>query len=487
MNRMPDSDFTESENNLKPPLNPVTLTFRDPDFGRIFSSYATADSLGFVRFSLALAIGLYIAFAFLDPVIMPGMFLEITYIRIVSILFFIGVLYVTTTGWGFDNFQMLMGAVVLFASSGIIGMILLSESTGGNLYYAALILAIIYAHNLLRLRFIFATITTWLVIWIYAIAILWLDTTPFHIYLNNLFFLVSANILGMFASYWLEYYMKAVFWKERMLQIKTNLLEAEYNRKSDELNAARELQLSMLPQSSPKVKDYQFSFSMNPASEVGGDYYDYVIGEGGTVTFAIGDATGHGLRASVVVTAIKLLFSEHAGNTELTEFLKRASRSIHLMGLKKIFLAFAIGRLKGDVLEFAGAGMPSALVFRHKTGRVDEINLKGFPLGSNLKYPYQKTEIVLGPGDMVLLMTDGFPELNNADGKMIGYENVSRIFLQSAAATPARLIHQLNEYAAAWKNGNSQNDDITFFALKRAAKPDIVDQEPSDFAELLNL
>jgi hypothetical protein len=482
---MQGSNLKESEYILKPPLNPVTLTFRDPQTGRIFSSYATTASLGFVRISLALAIGLYIAFAFLDPVIMPGMVMEITYIRIISILFFIGVLYVTTTAWGLENFQMLMGIVVLFASIGIIGMILLSESAGGYLYYAALILAIIYAHNLLRLRFIFATITTWLVIWIYALATLWLDTTPFYIYLNNMFFLVSANILGMFASYWLEYYMKAVFWKEQILIEKTNLLEAEYNRKSDELNAARELQLSMLPQSSPLLKNYQFSFYMNPASEVGGDYYDYVIGDDGTATFAIGDATGHGLRASVVVTAIKLLFSEHAGKTELTEFLRRASRSIHLMGLKKIFLAFAIARLKGDILEFAGAGMPPALVFRHKTGHVEEISLKGFPLGSNLKYPYQKKEIILNPGDMVLLMTDGFPELNNEDGEMIGYENVSRIFLQSAAGTPARLIHQLNEYAAAWINGNSQNDDITFFAIKRAAKPDTIDHEPTDFAETL--
>jgi hypothetical protein len=466
---VPDSVITDRDPDY-PPVSKFTLTFADQSIRKEFEQYATTRSLTFVRVSIALAILLYIAFAFLDPLIMPTMVWKITAIRIMSILFFLGILYLTYTSWGFKNFQFLMCIVVLFASTSIIGMILLSESTGGYLYYAALILAIIYAHNLLRLRFIYATFTTWAVIWFYAIATLLLETTPSYIYLNNMFFLVSANILGMFASYWLEYYMKSVFWKERILDEKTQLLETEYNRKSEELDAARDIQLSLLPQASPHIADYRFSFSMNPASEVGGDYYDYVIGEDGSVTFAIGDATGHGLQASVMVTAIKLLFTEHAGKTELTEFLKRASRSISLMGFRKIFLAFAIGRLHNDTLQFAGAGMPPALVYRQKTGTIDEVSLKGFPLGSSVAYPYQKSETRLEPGDTVLLMTDGFPELHGLNGEMIGYEKVRDLFSASGDLPPDKLIQHLNRFAGSWLNGSPQNDDLTFFAIQRVAK-----------------
>jgi hypothetical protein len=453
-----------------PPVNKFTLTFTDKSIRKIFEQYATTRSLTFVRVSIALAVILYIAFAFLDPLIMPTMVWKISAIRITSILFFLGILYLTYTEWGFKHFQFLMCIVVLFASTGIIGMILLSESSGGYLYYAALILAIIYAHNLLRLRFIYATFTTWAVIWFYAIATLLLETTPLYIYLNNMFFLVSANILGMFASYWLEYYMKSVFCKERNLDEKTRLLETEYNRKTEELDAARDIQLSLLPQASPHISDYRFSFSMHPASEVGGDYYDYVIGEDGAVTFAVGDATGHGLQASVMVTAIKLLFSEHADKTELTEFLKRASRSISLMGFRKIFLAFAIGRLHNDTLEFAGAGMPPALVYRQKSGSIEVISLKGFPLGSSVNYPYQKSQITLEPGDSVLLMTDGFPELNDSNGEMIGYEKSIEILSGLGGLPPDKLIQKLNKFATKWLNGTPQNDDITFFAIQRVAK-----------------
>lgn len=459
-----DCDFNH------PPINRFTLTFGDQSIRKSFEQYATSRSLTFVRVSMALAIFLYIIFAFLDPFITPDMVWKISVIRIVSILFFLGSIYLTYTDWGFKNFQFLMCTVVLFASTGIIGMILLSESTGGYLYYAALILAIIYAHNLLRLRFIYATLTTWTVIFIYAIATQIFETTPSYIYLNNMFFLTSANILGMFASYWLEYYMKSVFWKEQTLDEKTRLLEAEYNRKSEELDAAREIQLSILPQTSPHVTDYLFSFSMKPASEVGGDYYDYVISKDGTVTFAIGDATGHGLQASIIVTAMKLLFSEHARKTELTEFLKRSSHSISLMGFRKIFLAFAIGRLHNDSLQFAGAGMPPALVFRQSSGCIEMISLKGFPLGSRVNFPYQKSEIKLEPGDTVLMMTDGFPELCNRNGEMVGYENINKILSESGGLTPDILIKKMNRYAGDWLNGHPQNDDITFFAIQRVFK-----------------
>lgn len=254
---------------------------------------------------------------------------------------------------------------------------------------------------------------------------------------------------------------------ENRLRERTEELQKEYRRKSRELEDARLMQLNMLPNTFPDNPNYQFSFSMKTASEVGGDYYDYQMTDDQALTFGIGDATGHGLQASVMVTAIKLLFSEHAATTDITEFLTRASHSISLMDFRKIYMAFAIGRLTEFTLELAGAGMPPALIYRAESNTLEKIELKGLPLGSRTSYPYQKIKTTIQPGDAVLLMTDGLPELFNHEGEMLGYDRVSEFFMEVIHKSPKEIIDHLQTTALRWLNGRSQDDDMTFFVFKR--------------------
>ena len=449
------------------PVHPLTLSFKGKKLNKAFEESITKRSLIFVRISLLLAIALFVIFSWLDRLVIPEAISELMGIRIASCLIFVGAIYLTHTEWGLNNFQFMMSMVVLVGGIGIIGMTLVSEATGGYHYYAGLILTIMFAHGLLRIRFIYATLTTWFIIWSYITATIWLDVTPFQIYINNIFFLVSANVMGMFASYWLEYYMKAVFWNESVLNEKNKELKRESVRKSNELEAARRLQLKMLPQKFPYCPDYEFSFSMKAASEVGGDYYDYHRTPEEILTFGIGDATGHGLQASVIVTAMKLLFAEHAVNSELTDFLKQASYSISLMEFRKLYMAFAIGRLNGNTLELAGAGMPPALIYRSKTESIQKIPLKGLPLGSKQVFPYVKNTVDIEPGDAVLFMTDGLAELINHNGDMIGYPGVEQIFAGIAHEDPDSIIEHLYGVSESWLDGIPPNDDMTFFILKR--------------------
>lgn len=458
----------------RPPVYPITLSFKSHELNKAFEKSITKGSITFVRVSLLLAIALYAIFAWLDRLVTPEVVTELMIIRVLSCSMFIGAIYLTYTEWGLKNFQFMISMVVMLAGLGIIGMILVSESIGGYHYYAGLILAIMFAHGLLRIRFIYASLTTWFIIWTYITATIWLETTPFQIYVNNIFFLVSANVMGMFASYWLEYYMKAVFWNEHILNEKSEELRKESIRKSTELEAARIMQLNMLPQIFPYCPNYQFSFSMKAASEVGGDYYDYHRTPDEVLTFGIGDATGHGLQASVIVTAIKLLFSEYAVKTDLVEFLKRASHSISLMDFRTLYMAFAIGRLTENTLELAGAGMPPALIYRYKTKTVEQIPLKGLPLGSKTDFPYSKVTIEIEPGDVILFMTDGLPELLNPDGEMIGYSQIARIFQEVAHLEPESIVKHLHDISDGWLDGQSQNDDMTLFIFKRRLHADQV-------------
>ena len=88
-----------------------------------------------------------------------------------------------------------------------------------------------------------------------------------------------------------------------------NLLEADNQRKTKELEEASKLQLSMLPKNVPDVPDLEIAVYMKTASEVGGDYYDFKYDNNGTLIIAIGDATGHGMKAGTMVATIKGLFT----------------------------------------------------------------------------------------------------------------------------------------------------------------------------------
>ena len=242
-------------------------------------------------------------------------------------------------------------------------------------------------------------------------------------------------------------------------------LQAENERQTQELDAARDLQLSMLPQTLPEHPTVELAAFMETATEVGGDYYDFNLAEDGTLTLAIGDATGHGMKAGTMVTATKSLFANMADEEDLVQVLEKSTRALKRMGLPKLYMALALGRLRDHTLELAGAGMPPALVYQAATQQVEEISLKGVPLGGPA-FSYRKTCVALSPGDTVMLMSDGFPELFNDSREMLGYDRAVSIFAEVAHQSPEEIIEHFKASASTWMNGRAQDDDVTFVVMK---------------------
>lgn len=247
--------------------------------------------------------------------------------------------------------------------------------------------------------------------------------------------------------------------------LERDVLEAENARRTEELEKARHLQLSMLPKTLPELPHVELAAHMQTATEVGGDYYDFHHTDDDTLLFAIGDATGHGLHAGTMVTATKSLFTHLSSETDLVQLVKQATQTIHRIGLPKMYMALALGKLKGHTLELVGAGLPPALLYRAATGVVEEIPLKGMPLGGFVRYPYRAQSVHLEPGDTLLLMTDGFPEHFNPDREMIGYAETASIFQEVASQSPQAIIEHLKATALEWANGPAQDDDITFVVM----------------------
>ena len=147
-------------------------------------------------------------------------------------------------------------------------------------------------------------------------------------------------------------------------------LRVENERQTRELEEARDLQLSMLPKKMPEHPKVSIAASMKTATEVGGDYYDFYVDEENMLTVAIGDATGHGANAGTMVTATKALFNVLARDQDPSLMLKRSSNALRRMGFRKLFMAMALIRIKGETLELAGAGMPPAILYRAANRRM---------------------------------------------------------------------------------------------------------------------
>jgi len=181
---------------------------------------------------------------------------------------------------------------------------------------------------------------------------------------------------------------------------------------------------------------------------------------------AVGDATGHGMKAGTMVTATKSLFNALGRETNLLQIFDRSTRALKEMNLRQLYMALTLAKFEGSRLRLVTAGMPPTLIFRAATGRVDVIRLKGMPLGSFIDFPYREETLDLGPGDTVLFMSDGFPELFNAEGEMLGYDRAVEVFAEVAHQTPEAIIAYLVDLGRSWTNGSPPDDDMTFVAIK---------------------
>jgi serine phosphatase RsbU (regulator of sigma subunit) len=249
-------------------------------------------------------------------------------------------------------------------------------------------------------------------------------------------------------------------------ELARRMLEADNARKTRELEDARQVQLSMLPKEVPKIPRVDIAVRMETATEVGGDYYDFHLDDVGTLTIALGDATGHGVKAGTMVSVTKGLFQEFAALSSFQTIFERFTRAFKLMNLGQLYMALLLVRLKDRTLSASSAGMPPIMIYRAKTGTVERLVTKGMPLGVFSDFPYQTKETPLSTGDVVLLMSDGFLEMFNASDETLDEQRTADLFREAAGQSPSSIIEYLLEKGKEWAAGRPQVDDVTFVVAK---------------------
>ena len=247
---------------------------------------------------------------------------------------------------------------------------------------------------------------------------------------------------------------------------RSQLKQMEDERKQSELDAAKDLQKSMLPKTTPDNKDFSIETFIRSSTEVGGDYYDFFTQEDGSFYSVCGDATGHGTTAGMMVSITKAGLN---GIPSLppNEILNRLNKVVKRVDLGIIRMSLNIVHFKNGTATMANAAMPPIYHYSADKKKMNEIEIINLPLGGLADEEYELAEIDFNEGDLLVQLSDGLPEAPNPGGELIDYQKLFNCIEQNAMKSPKDVVESLVAMAEEWLDGNINPDDITIVATKK--------------------
>lgn len=246
---------------------------------------------------------------------------------------------------------------------------------------------------------------------------------------------------------------------------------AEKQRALTELQTARDMQMGLLPNMDPIVKGFDISGICIPASEVGGDFYDYVWldGKQTKLGIALADVSGKAMKAAMTaVMTSGMLYSEAAKSTSPREILARINRPLYLRSDRRVFtaLSFSVLDTKSRKLTYSSAGQSQPILIRN--GALSYLKTEGvrLPLGIKEELKYQDFSVKLRKGDTVVFYTDGVPEAMNNENKFYGFERFEELLKQHQSQGAKELKDRVVFDVQAFAGKTEQPDDMTVVVVK---------------------
>lgn len=233
-----------------------------------------------------------------------------------------------------------------------------------------------------------------------------------------------------------------------------------------ELTRAGAIQARLLPREAPASRMLDCAAASLSCEAVGGDYYDFVQGDGAALTLAVGDAAGKGVPAALMGTWAQACFRSHARlGAAPAAVLEALNRELVAMEQPDAFVALLCARVEPERarFSFANAGLPPPLLVR-RDGTVEELAGGGVLLGVTPHARYGDLEVALEDGELVLLYTDGLTEARRGD-ELFGTWRVMERLARDASGPASGLVHALIEEARAFSD--KPLDDITIVALRQ--------------------
>ncbi len=248
-------------------------------------------------------------------------------------------------------------------------------------------------------------------------------------------------------------------------------LSSRHEALERELEMAARVQKNLLPGNFPEIEGYRFANLYQPSAEIGGDFFDVTESDGGVVLL-VSDVIGHGVQAALSTMLLKGVFRDAVAQTQdpvaLLEDMNRRLHAVMPTGMYAAAATFAI-QAGNEKIGFANAGLPYPFVLR-RAGRLDEIVLSGPPLGlfESDVIPFESRTIVAGPGDVLLVGSDGIGSIDNGEGALFEDTELRSVLTGLAGRDGEAVIQETMKKALAFGKEAPLPDDVNLVAVTRS-------------------
>lgn len=249
---------------------------------------------------------------------------------------------------------------------------------------------------------------------------------------------------------------------------------AHRERLARELEIAREVQERMFPQDAPATAGVDYAGRCRPAATIGGDYYDFLPLPDGRLGFAIGDVTGKGIPAALLMASLRAslrgLAITHSGT--IAEMMSNLNLVIYEASPVDRFatLFYGVFDPASRAFTYVNAGHNAPILLRNGSGELVRLAEGGLMVGGFRSAQYQQATVTLETGDTMVMFTDGISEARNAAGEEFGDQRLIHSIREGAAFPAAALLDRILCAVESFSAGARQYDDITLVVVRAAVR-----------------
>ena len=245
----------------------------------------------------------------------------------------------------------------------------------------------------------------------------------------------------------------------------------ERERVEQELQVAQSIQQASLPEEVPELEGWEITPHYRPSREVGGDFYDFFELPNGRLGIVVGDATGKGVPAALVMASARSMLRAVAqAFNSPGEVLRRVNETLFADVPPNMFVTcfYAILDPESASLSYANAGHDLPYLHRNSSGEAEEMRARGMPLGLMPAMGYEEKQTMLEAGETALFYSDGLVEAHDPKGEMFGFPRLQSLVAKygEERSLGETLLEELYSFVG---EGWEQEDDITLLTLKRSA------------------
>jgi len=243
----------------------------------------------------------------------------------------------------------------------------------------------------------------------------------------------------------------------------------ELERKEFEIETARKIQQSFLPDTAPSLKGFELAALTLPALQVGGDFYDFIPVAGDRQGIVIADVSGKGVPAALFMGLSQALIrASTTDDSTPAESIQKANILILNEARSNMFVTMFYAELDPErkILRYVNSGHNPPLLYKGSTGEIIQLEAKGIALGVMDGINFEEKQLVLEKDDLIVLYTDGVTEATDKSQEEFGKERLRQIIMQNNKLAAVDFIEKIKNEVLTFSRGEPQFDDITLVILK---------------------